>query len=354
MQARRPGNQNDHHLNPRALAAIAEAARRSREAGVGPEPPNRDEVPRMRTAADETVTAPASRRAAQAAATTSHTGYSPAVRERFGTRAPGDPPPPLWGSGPADFAESPVGDSQRRTRPPGSGERRLRRATGIAAGVLVVVVVALVGTALVGTASDGDGQPDAKATATTGSPATTTIPAPSGSTGTTSGQGGVSSTSTSTPTPTSTPTSAPTSAPTSTSSQLAEPGGPPGLSALAPANGQAGQTVTVTGSNLLSSSGRISAQVGGQIAPVACPDQTTCTVVIPPDPGPTPSAPVTITTDVGTSNALLFTYGSPGTTAVPGGSLTSDCADQPRSPQPSQPRRTLRRRQARRTQDGDC
>ena len=342
MQARRPANQNDHQLNPRALAAIAEAARRSREAGVGPEPPNRDEVPRMRTAADETVTSPATRPAAQVAATTSHTGYSPALPERFGTRAPGDLPPPLWGSDPADFAESPAGDPQRRTRPPGSGERRLRRATGIAAGVLVVVVVALVGTALIGTASDGDGQPGAKATATTGSPATTTIPAPSGSTGTTSGQGGVSSTSTSTPTP------------TSTSSPLAEPGGPPDLSALAPANGQAGQTVMVTGSNFLSSSGRISAQVGGQIAPVACPDQTTCTVVIPPDPGPTPSAPVTITTDLGTSNALPFTYGSPGTTAVPGGSLTSDCADEPRSPQPSQARRTLRRRQARRTQDGDC
>ncbi len=95
---------------------------------------------------------------------------------------------------------------------------------------------------------------------------------------------------------------------TSTSTTLAEPGGPPALSKLAPASGQAGQTVTVTGSNFLSSSGQINARVGGAIAPVACPDQTTCTVVVPPDPAPTPSTPVTITTDSGTSNPLVFTY----------------------------------------------
>jgi hypothetical protein len=97
---------------------------------------------------------------------------------------------------------------------------------------------------------------------------------------------------------------------------LAGPGGPPALSALAPASGQAGQTVTVTGSNFLSSSGQISAQVGGQPAPVACPDQDTCTVVIPPDPGPTPATSVTVTTDSGTSNALVFTF--VGATAAPG------------------------------------
>ena len=83
----------------------------------------------------------------------------------------------------------------------------------------------------------------------------------------------------------------------------------PALSKLAPVSGQAGQTVTVSGTDFLSSSGQIDARVGGETAPVACPDQTTCTVVIPPDPGPTPFGPVTISTDSGTSNPLVFTYG---------------------------------------------
>jgi len=84
--------------------------------------------------------------------------------------------------------------------------------------------------------------------------------------------------------------------------------GPPALSALAPASGHAGQTLTLTGSNFLSSSGQISADVGGQTTRVDCPDQTTCTVVIPPEQGSARSASVTITTDLGPSNALVFTY----------------------------------------------
>ncbi len=101
------------------------------------------------------------------------------------------------------------------------------------------------------------------------------------------------------------PSGSATGAPTA----LPEPAGPPALSTLAPASGQAGQTVTVTGSNFLSSSGQISAQIGGQVAPVACPNQTICTIVIPPNPGSTSAASVTVTTDSGTSNALVFTYG---------------------------------------------
>jgi hypothetical protein len=306
VQTRRPGKQTDHKVSPGALAAIAEAARRSREAGVGPEPRrSRPERPGTGGVTDRPVSASSAPQATQPPVATAPAGRPPTVPATTPgagpTPAPSSDtlrwagsPPPAWAPG---LAESPAGLRPPRTRRSGSSERRLRWAIGIALGVLFVVVAAVVGTT-----NRGDQQSGGQATATT-RPSGGAGAAPRGSTGTTSGQGVASSPSTSIPTPTSTSTSAPTT--------LAEPDGPPALSALAPATGQAGQTVTVTGSNFLSSSGRISAQVEGQIAPVACPAQTTCTVVIPPDPGPAPSAPLTITTDSGTSNALVFTYGTP-------------------------------------------
>ena len=300
MQGRIPGKPSDQKLSPKALAAIAEAARRSREAGVGPDPRlSRPEVPRPYGPADEPVTAAAPPRAAQAAA-----------------------------AGSTGFAESPAGAPRRRARPLGSGERRLRLAIGIAAGVLLVVVAALVGTA-----TDGHRQTNGQAKAAAGR-------LPSGSAGTTSGHAETSSTSSRTlPRPgrpngqarAATGSAGPTSSKlpsasagstsghagtSSTSSTLAKPSGPPVLSALAPSSGQAGQTVTVTGSNFLSPSGQISAEVGGQTVQVACPDQTTCSVLIPPNQGSTTSASVTITTDSGTSNPLVFAYGSLGAPAV--------------------------------------
>jgi len=241
------------------LAAIAEAARRSRMAGVGPGPRRtRVEVPRTDGTVDESVTAPPPP-AAQAAA-----------------------------AGNPGFTDAPAGDRRRRARPSGSGERRLRLAIGIAASLLVVMVAALVGTT-----NNGHQQLDGQATATTGfpGPASSTVPS---SVGTTSGHGGAS--------------------PTATSTTLAKPS-PPALTALAPTSGQAGQLVTVTGSNFLSPSGQISAEIGGQMAPVTCPDQTTCTVVIPPDQESTSSASVAIITDSGTSNPLIFTYRSLGGSA---------------------------------------
>ncbi len=316
MQARRPIHHSNRRLSPRALAAIAEAARRSREAGVGPEPRrSRPEVPRRREASDQPVAPPA---IPEAVLTSAHTGRAPAPPERFGPPAPEDgprrarenapawpgrhpdgptasPAPPAGGirrtgfpppTGPARFAESPAVLPRRRIRPSGSGERRLRWAIGITFAALVAMVGATVATA-----NHGDPQPGGQATASTGLPGAATSTAPNGSRGTVAGHGAASSTS------------------TSTSTTLAESVGPPALSSLAPATGQAGQTVTVTGSNFLSPSGQISAQVGSQLAPVTCSDQTTCTVVIPPDPGFTPAAPVTITTDSGTSNPLTFTYG---------------------------------------------
>jgi hypothetical protein len=315
VQTRRPGKQSDRKLSPGALAAIAAAARRSREAGVGPEPRrSRPGEPPTHGNADQPVTAPATPQPTRAAVTTAQAGRTPTMPvapptapppvpqtapPSGGTRWAGHPPP----ADPAGFATPPADVPRRPTRPSGSGERRLRWAIGVVFGVLVIMVAALVGTA-----NGGDRQSGGRATATTASRGAATRPVPGGSTSTTSGQGAVS------PAPPSTPTSNPTS--TATSPTLAEPGGPPALSALAPASGRAGQTVTVTGSKFLSSSGQISAQVGGQITPVACPDQTTCTVVIPPNPGSASSAPVTITTDSGTSNPLVFTYGAPATLGV--------------------------------------
>jgi hypothetical protein len=290
VQTRRPIHQSDHVPSSRALAAIGEAARRSREAGVGPEPArSHQEEASTHGVADEPVTAPATSQVPRRVRVnaTAWPGRDPDAPEgrstaplSGGIRWVKFPPPP----GPAGFAESPAGVPRRRTRPSGSVERRLRWAIGITVGALVIVVAALVATV-----NQGDRQPDDRAATTAGSARAASSTAPGGSTGTTSGQGAVSS--------------------TSTSTTLAEPGGPPDLSALAPASGHAGQTVTVIGSNFLSSSGQISAQVGGQVAPVACPDLTTCTVVLPPDPGSTAPATVTITTDSGTSNALVFTYG---------------------------------------------
>ena len=78
MQTRRPGKQTDHKVSPGALAAIAEAARRSREAGVGPEPRrSRTERPSTGGVADQPVTASAAPQATQPVVTTAPTGRPP-------------------------------------------------------------------------------------------------------------------------------------------------------------------------------------------------------------------------------------------------------------------------------------
>lgn len=86
-------------------------------------------------------------------------------------------------------------------------------------------------------------------------------------------------------------------------------GGPPVLSALSPSTGAAGQSVTVSGTNFISADGVVQARFGGQLAPTACPVQTSCTVTVPTMTGSPTSVPVTITTAGGTSNALAFTFG---------------------------------------------
>jgi hypothetical protein len=85
------------------------------------------------------------------------------------------------------------------------------------------------------------------------------------------------------------------------------PSGPPVISSLSPASGAAGQSITIAGSNFLSTSGQIVATFNGQVAPTSCPAQNTCTVTVPPSTAS--SAQVVITTAGGSSNAMTFTYG---------------------------------------------
>jgi hypothetical protein len=89
--------------------------------------------------------------------------------------------------------------------------------------------------------------------------------------------------------------------------QQTAPEGPPILTSLQPSTGTIGQPAIVSGSGFLSPSGHISATVGGQTAPVSCPDPTTCTVTIPPLVGAATAVPVVIITDGGSSNPLMFT-----------------------------------------------
>jgi hypothetical protein len=237
VRARRLRPENDHALSAQALAAMAEAARRSREARVGPEL-------RPTPAAE------------------------PPMRSLPGER----------GVGGAGF---PPGTQTRQT----TGERRLRLAAGIAAVLLAVVLAAMVGTR-----PDGGNRASDRSTPTHASVDAPSTKPDTGSTGGSSGPG----------------TTLPTSAPSSIAPPV--PGVPPVLSTLEPSTGDAGQSVTVSGSNFLSPSGQITADVDGQAAPVACPSLETCSVVLPAVTGSPASAPVTSTTDTGTSNALLVTY----------------------------------------------
>ena len=175
--------------------------------------------------------------------------------------------------------------------------RGLRRAVVGVSAALVVVVAALIGSMLAGggapPVSSGGGLPTPTTT-----PPTSAVPA---STSTAPTAGPAAGPATSRPATTTPSAASPT--------RTAAPGGPPVLAALQPSSGPAGQAVTISGSGFLSPSGQISATVGGQTASVSCPDQTTCTVTIPPPIGTATTEPVVIVTDGGSSNPLTFTLG---------------------------------------------
>jgi hypothetical protein len=108
------------------------------------------------------------------------------------------------------------------------------------------------------------------------------------------------------------PTTAPPSASGKASSSTLPaptPGAAPVISSLNPSSATPGQTIIVSGANFMSPSGRIAAHVGATLASIACPEQSTCTVTVPPRAAGAPnSVMVTVTTDAGTSNAAGFTY----------------------------------------------
>jgi hypothetical protein len=95
---------------------------------------------------------------------------------------------------------------------------------------------------------------------------------------------------------------------TTSTSVAATPGGPPVISVLSPSTGAAGQAITITGANFLSSDGHIVASFNGEAASTSCPAQNTCMVTVPPSNGSS-TAQVIVTTAAGASNAVLFSYG---------------------------------------------
>jgi IPT/TIG domain len=179
----------------------------------------------------------------------------------------------------------------------------LRRHSLVVAVMVVAVAVVLAGGAAAGLAltastlpspaapshpNQSPPSPNARST-TSGSSST------SGSTGASGGASG--------------PTKASTSGPPASSGagSARTPGGAPQLSSVRPVAGASGQTLTLSGSGLYSSTGLITAYVGGAAAPTSCSSQTTCTVTIPDLGGPHRTTLV-VKTSSGASNSLAFDY----------------------------------------------
>ncbi len=182
--------------------------------------------------------------------------------------------------------------------------RDVRQGRGLRAAVLsVALLVLLAATVLAITLATRESpvSPPVNARAAPGRPARSpghsSRPAPTGRRSTPTS---------SAPLPSSVP---PTSSAPPTSTVPAAGGGVPVLSALSPSTGVAGQTVVISGANFISADGVVQARFGGQLAPTACPVQTSCTVTVPAMTGSPASVPVTVTTDGGTSNPLTFTFG---------------------------------------------
>lgn len=83
-------------------------------------------------------------------------------------------------------------------------------------------------------------------------------------------------------------------------------GNGPTISAISPNSGAPGDTVTISGTGLISPDGQITAYFGTIAAPTSCPNATTCSATVPAG-GPGPVT-VTVATGAGTSNGLSFDY----------------------------------------------
>ena len=101
--------------------------------------------------------------------------------------------------------------------------------------------------------------------------------------------------------PTSSSTSGSTTTPLATGNGLQ-------ITSISPPQGSVGQTVVITGTNLVSPDGQVLAHFGDQVAPTSCSSATTCTAVVPSPSAGAPRVQVTITTQTGSSNGLWFTY----------------------------------------------
>ena len=321
MRARRPGRQSDEVMGPRALAAMADAARRSREAGVaGPSPTGQDahRVDHSTIGVDDAASADVDFEppAPDVRATASAPSLPPPTRPTTVTPSstPTDAPQPdqasransagSIGFGPSSAASAVAasavarsGSEPRPGRTVGQGDRRRRSSLLIMSVSLMAIVAALLATWAV---KDGGGSP-----ASSGRPAVSSHTAPDAPPNAQAGHesgpaaappGTTSVTTTTHPAATTTTTSAPAT------------GSGPVLSAIEPASGAPGQVIVVSGSNLMSTSGQISAQFGAETSTVACLAPTSCLVIVPTNGSPSATVPLTITTDGGTSNTLNFTY----------------------------------------------
>ena len=298
MRARRPGRQSDDVLGPKALAAMADAARRSREAGAGPD---------LGTTRPNSAPARSPGSGPEVAAT-SLIGPMPGSPAADTSVEPptGPPSPPRSGPGLPDPSHlgaptppSPTSGGQQRPDPNGTRRDPRQRSSKLIVLVsLMAIVAALVGTWAVKGNDTRERTSASHPSSTTLSPnpapppvqAGTSSAAPAGPTG-------------GAPTPSTTTLPPPTS-----STTLLASGTTPKLATLEPARGAPGQILVIWGSDLLSTSGRITAHFGVETATIACPQQTSCIVMVPPDGAFVATVPVTVTTDAGTSNALTFAY----------------------------------------------
>jgi len=80
------------------------------------------------------------------------------------------------------------------------------------------------------------------------------------------------------------------------------------VSSVSPDAGAPGQTVAVTGNGFYSTNGQITAELGGQAAPVSCPSETSCTVTVPNLGSAPQQVTLMILTTGGASNSVAFTY----------------------------------------------
>lgn len=249
-RSRLPEQEDRKELSPRALGAMAEAVRRSREAvtRTGPGDPAVPPPPR------------------------------PVASTR---RDPSRPPDPPRRPQPAPQGAGTSGVSV---------ERSLTWSVWVVAAAVLVAAVALG----ISMASHGSGGPSSP-TAVSGTTTHPTSPATPAATPSHRARHRAPATQGSTP-------------PAATVSSPAAPGSLPVLTSLSPPGGAPGQTLVISGANFLSSDGQIVARFGGVVTATSCPDQHTCSVTVPTWTGPPGTVGVTITTSAGTSNALNFAY----------------------------------------------